>query len=374
MRKIILLLTLGLFAFNLTAQDAFIIRIENTFSVEQKGRVVVIPWEQVSAKNRKLNASNLVVTDLRTQQQVPYQLERRGGKDVLNLLLLVDLPAGTSREYTVTEGKPAAFPVRTFGRYIPERKDDFAWENDRVAFRMYGKALEGSSDNGYGTDVWAKRVNYPIIDKWYKKNDYHVDHGEGLDYYKVGLTLGAGDIAPFEDGKIWFSGNYQRWVMLDNGPLRTTFRLEYNVWNVAGRTVRVNKTISIDAGSQLNRVEVEYFWNDDKPLNLVVGLVKRPTAGVMLLDEQAGLLAYWEPVHGGDGTMGTACLVDSPAQMLVNKDHLMATLMLQRPGTITYYNGAAWDKAGEITSAEQWFNYLKSEKLGQRQPMVVSVR
>ena len=25
--------------------------------------------------------------------------------------------------------------------YVPERKDDFAWENDKIAFRAYGKAL-----------------------------------------------------------------------------------------------------------------------------------------------------------------------------------------------------------------------------------------
>jgi hypothetical protein len=31
---------------------------------------------------------------------------------------------------------------RVYGRFNRERFDDFAWENDKVAFRMYGEALE----------------------------------------------------------------------------------------------------------------------------------------------------------------------------------------------------------------------------------------
>ena len=63
------------------------------------------------------------------------------------------------------EAAPAA---RTFARYVPERIDDFAWENDKIAFRAYGpKARKGAENSGI--DCWLKRVEYPIIDKWYGK-------------------------------------------------------------------------------------------------------------------------------------------------------------------------------------------------------------
>ena len=29
----------------------------------------------------------------------------------------------------------------TYARFVPEREDDFAWENDLVAFRAYGPAM-----------------------------------------------------------------------------------------------------------------------------------------------------------------------------------------------------------------------------------------
>ena len=70
----------------------------------------------------------------------------------------------------------------TFCRFVPERSDDFAWENDKIAFRAYGPALRAGTENS-GIDCWLKRVDYPIIDTWYKEasegKSYHKDHGEG---------------------------------------------------------------------------------------------------------------------------------------------------------------------------------------------------
>ena len=34
--------------------------------------------------------------------------------------------------------QPAAEQAaKVYGRYVPERKDDFAWENEYAAFRLY---------------------------------------------------------------------------------------------------------------------------------------------------------------------------------------------------------------------------------------------
>ena len=35
----------------------------------------------------------------------------------------------------------------TYARFVPERSDDFAFENDKVAFRIYGPALKNSGVN-----------------------------------------------------------------------------------------------------------------------------------------------------------------------------------------------------------------------------------
>ena len=129
----------------------------------------------------------------------------RGQAIVQNLLLQVSLSANGSAKLLIVPGKPAASVKKTYGRYVPERFDDFAWENDKVAFRMYGKSLEGRKDNAFGTDVWVKKTSKLVINDWYKTGDYHHDHGDGMDYYNVGLTLGAGDIAPFVKDSVIFS-------------------------------------------------------------------------------------------------------------------------------------------------------------------------
>ena len=44
---------------------------------------------------------------------------------------------------------------KVFGRFVPERKDDFAWENEYAAFRMYGPALKPENPSN-GVDLWLK--------------------------------------------------------------------------------------------------------------------------------------------------------------------------------------------------------------------------
>ena len=65
---------------------------------------------------------------------------------------------------------------------------------------VYGPALKATGEISNGMDFWAKRIE-GLIDKWYENDlsgvaSYHTDHGEGLDYYKVGRTLGLGMTAP----------------------------------------------------------------------------------------------------------------------------------------------------------------------------------
>ena len=191
----------------------------------------------------------------------------------------------------------------------------------------------------------------------------------------MGLTLGAGGIAPYINDTIWYAGTYSNWQILDNGPLRSTFQLQYDVWTAAGRKVKMTNTISIDAGAQLSKNKVQFETGDTLPLPFVTGIIKRKEAGEMLLNEAAGLMAYWEPQHGKDGTTGVACLLTTPVtRMAVNKEQLLAASAAQNGKEIIYYNGAAWDKAGIITSAKSWFNYLQHFQDRLKSPLVISIK
>ena len=342
-----------------------VIIVENIGDYDYFEKVVSLPWDQVAPYLVGNSSDNFKIINAKTNQELLFQIEKLGGEAPKNLLVQLSLKAGENVSLQFINEPHKPFKTKTYGRYVPERFDDFAWENDKIGFRTFGKALENvPKQNAYGFDVWTKRTDALIIDKWYELGDYHKDHGDGLDYYKVGLTLGAGNCAPYVNDTIWYSKNYSDWKLLDNGPLRTTFTLAYDFWDVADMELKATKTISLDAGSQLNKITVEYSNRTGSSGNipLAAGIVKRPQESFEMLSAEQGILGYWEPTHGEDGTTGVGIIFPSEADTIkLEGDQFLAikTIPLNQP--FVYYTGAAWDKAGIITTHEQWFDYLKSQ-------------
>ncbi len=348
--------------------------VSNPSGIERKQELVSISWKNIISKYPSIDTADFKIINTRTKKEIPFQLEYRGEATIQNLLIQIDALASGTSDFYLKKGKPALVNSKTFCRYVPERKDDFAWENDKIAFRMYGKALELTpKEMGYGIDVWVKRASRLILNERYKRGEYHVDHGDGLDYYHVGVSLGAGRMMPYFNDSIYYSGNYVNYKILDNGPLRSTFQLMYDEWEVAGRRVKVINTISLDAGSQLNKVEVNYsYGNDTAALPVVVGIIKRNDPGTMLLDEQKGIMGYWEPEHGQDGTTAVGSIILSPlVKMKVTNEQLLAKTFVRNSTPFVYYTGAAWNKAGLITKAQAWFTYLQLFQNQLQQPLQV---
>ncbi|BFM41763.1 DUF4861 domain-containing protein [Flavobacterium sp. CFS9] len=361
--------------FTAIAQTKATVTLHNTSALDRKETVISINWKSLLSSYSQIDTANFIVLNNSTKKQIPYQLEHHGNRAIQNLLVQVDLKAKSSLHLTIQKGKPEPFAVKTYARYVPERLDDFAWENDKIAFRAYGKALEKTEGDAYGYDVWVKRTDKLVLNDRYKRNDYHIDHGDGLDYYHVGHTLGAGNMAPYVKDTIRYSGNYHQWKILDNGPLRTTFQLTYDSWNAGGIPVKATKIISIDAGSQLNRIENTYTFEDKNPLAVVVGIIKREKAGVLSLNEQQGIMGYWEPIFDKEGTTGVASILTTPANaMWVTKEQLLTQTTVRSNEALVYYTGAVWDKAGKITSAKQWFNYLEHFNEELKNPLTISVK
>lgn len=343
-----------------------VISLYNPTGLNRKEEVIEIPYSQFILKIKKRN--NFKISDALSGNEIEYQIEYRGNKNPENVLVLVTLAPGGKIYAKITNEKPSDFAPKTYARFVPERYDDFAWENDKIAFRVYGKALEKvPQEMAYGQDVWAKQTSKLILNDWYKNGDYHVDHGEGLDFYDVGFSLGAGSSAPFVNDSLYYSKNFRTQKVLDNGPLRSTFQLAYDAWNVNGTTVTETKTISLDAGSQLNRIETVYSFKGKDGIPVAVGIVKRKGNGVILLNEQNGLMGYWESQHGKDGTLGVGTLMEKLVlNMQVKDQHLLSVINVVSKKSFVYYAGAAWDKAGAITDSNEWFSYLENfrKKIG----------
>jgi len=355
------------------APDNNILSLYNPTGLDRKEEVASFSYKDFISKIKSYGDKKFKITNALTGEEIPYQLEYHGNKNPINILLLTTLAPGSIIYARITNEAPSDFAPRTYARFVPERYDDFAWENDRIAFRVYGKALEKvPNEMGYGQDVWAKRTPELVINKWYKLGKYHVDHGEGMDFYDVGLSLGAGSSAPYIKDSIYYSKNFRTQKVLDNGPLRSTFELGYEAWNVDGTSVTESKIISLDAGSQLNKMETEYTFKGKNKMPIATGIVKRKANGDMLLNEKSGIMGYWEPQHGKDGTLGIGSVMEEPVDyMKVADDHLLTVINVNSKKPFVYYTGAAWDKAGLITNSKEWFRYLQDFKEKIKRPVVI---
>lgn len=347
--------------------------INNPLDIERYELVAVPYGEFVSAFGVD---SVFRVVNAESGAEIPYQLEMRGDSVPQAILLYVSVPASGEVILGVEKSVPEAIAARTFARYVPERFDDFAWENDVVAFRMYGKALEGRPDDAQGIDLWSKRTTDLVVDKWYAHGDYHTDHGEGMDYYSVGMTLGAGDIAPIVGGEVVYSKHYRQYEVLDNGPLRTTFRLDFEPWKAGEKTVSVSKLYTLDVGEQLNRVEVTYTVDGDGMLPVAIGIARRAEEGKLLNEQANGILGYWEPEHDKHGTTGVGVVLaeGSFERFIEQPTQYLSALTVDNGKPVVYYNGGVWDRPGKITSADDWFAYLHTIKEREAWPLLVEIK
>jgi hypothetical protein len=355
------------------ANDGIEIKIENTLGFWLKEEVIELDWNSLAKRNVTVLTSPFVVQNKLTGEQLPYQIITDEAQKPVKLLLQTSFAPKTSLYINIIKGTPQNFKIKTFGRMVPERKDDFAWENDKIAFRMYGPALQATGEISNGIDVWVKRTTEMIIDKWYKLDDYHVDHGEGMDFYKVGPTLGAGGIAPFANGKLFYSKNWATYKVLTTGNLRTVFELTYSYWLFNAKEITETKQITLNAGSQLNQVEVTYDTKDLDTIPVVTGIIKRPEKGVMVLNENSGYVSYWEPSSIENGTTGLGIVVTDNTGMSVVENHLVAFGKAVNKKPFRYYQGACWDQAGEFKSSQEWEKYLAEFSLKLKNPLKISI-
>jgi pectinesterase len=298
------------------------------------------------------------------------------------LVFQSDLAAGETRSFSLTVGErriAALADYRVFGRFVRERRDDFAWENDRVAHRMYGEALESWAQEPLTSstvDVWCKRTPTLVINNWYLVDDYHRDLGEGADFYSAGRSRGVGGNGPWLNGRLWPSSNFRASRVLANGPIRLIFELTYAPWNVNGQSVTETKRITLDAGHHFNRFESRYRSAAPLPAQHAIGIKKAKGASVDG-SKELGWINSWETVAGNDnGHLGLAVVVpDLSVIAEVTEDDLNRLVVASVPkdGPAVYYAGSAWDKAGQIADAAAWRARVERVAQRVRQPVSVSV-
>lgn len=287
-----------------------------------------------------------------------------------NQTQIFTVTAGAKHEYTKTD-------FRAYGRFVRERFDDFAWENDLIAHRTYGKALitwKGEPLTSSAIDIWSKRTSKLVINDWYMVDNYHADLGEGMDDYSAGPTRGCGGNGVWANNQLYVPTNFVDSRVLANGPIRVMFELVYEPFDVNGVKVSEVLRISLDAGSQLDHFQTFYTTQPaNKELALAVGLKKVKDEQKEFNAEHAWL-ASWQPMEKNQGMQGLAAIVN-PRAFDKQAEDQRNNLLVLKPGVekSSYWAGFAWDRAGKITSAAAWKKYVDDFAQGLLAPIEVTV-
>ena len=385
----------------------FTVTVTNDLTFDRE-EMIEVPISEVTKKVQLIDEEQYIILDAEGNQ-VAYQITHDD-----NLLFPVTVKANDKAVYTVAVGEPIEVETLVYGRHYPERVDDIAWENDRTAFRAYGPALQAKGERAFGYDAWVKRVPGLVVEQRYanelnpdtqaeiarlrkeRKHDeanelyhsvsYHVDHGNGLDCYKVGPTLGCGTAALLDGDAIVYPYCWKEYEILENGPLRFTVRLTYNPFVMGKDSVVETRTISLSKGSQLNKTVVSY-QGLQKTTPVATGLVihpENPTA--YMLEGEKGYIAYadlTDNVNNDNGIIYVGAVMpekvtEAKAAMFSDKEakergasgHVLA-VSNYKPGTeYTYYWGSGWSKYGFDTMAD-WITYLDRYAQSVRNPLKV---
>ena len=375
------------------------ILICSSCSKETKGKYIVVKnsltiersFETIELTKEILNVNdlnNIGIKDVNSNELLTTQLVDVDGDGKMDQLLFQPQLLPTSeKKYEVVEISEEENPKvedLCYSRFVPERTDDYTWENNKVAFRTFGptaqKMVEDNLEGGTlssGIDGWLKKVEYPIINMWYKKNGirpgaYHEMSPEGIDNFHVGSSRGIGSTAVKKGADYYISKNFTNWKTITTGAIRTSFVLDYADWDADGQVISEKKHISLDYGSNLTRYEIDVTGT----AVLSAGLTLHENDGEVTENIKEGWVSYWEP-HG-DSELGTAIVTAEKDMVaseyyvtpLQDRSNLYAQLKVTN-NNVVYYAGYAWKESGQYPTKESWENYLKEFTLKINNPLEV---
>ncbi len=366
------------------------------FSVENKldfdrNEVISITTDQLSRLLDKNSSKDLRLkiqgqTDYLPLQWIDYDGD--GKEDEVVFFVNAKANQTINYEFVVDSVNLNPQPKNVaYSRFVPERVDDYTWENDKIAFRVYGpkgqesflQGVKGSTLSS-GVDIWLKRTSKSVINEWYAgytkdPMHYHVDKGEGYDPYHVGDSRGVGGSGVWVKDSLQISQNFVTYKTISEGPLRTVFELTYNPWS--DYKVTETKRISLDVGSNFSKFEV--FYKSVKPLpNYTVGISLHKNEGTPDLNVKNGWFSHWEKIDDafvGEGIVLDPAKIDSAfanVSKVVDQSNL---LILTKPeDKLTYYAGFAWQKSGQVNSKEDWQKMLDKKAKEIASPLVVKIK
>jgi len=343
------------------APALIVVSVTNPLAEKRGPETVVLALRDLETIVHGIVPQKTLVFDAAGKAVRSQLIDSDGDEALDQLVFQSDFGPSETKSFQLRSGERSHSPrddFKVYGRFVRERHDDFAWENDLVAHRMYGPDLETYKKEplvSSGIDVWSKKTPRLLINEWYMTDDYHQDKGDGADFYSVGKSRGCGGLGIWAGGKLHVSRNFVSSRVLANGPIRLIFELSYAPWDAGGVRVGETKRITLDAGTPFNQFQ-STFTKQARPISVALGIAKHPGASVKA-EAKSGFLQTWEPVkEGQNGNLGCAIVLPpgvaaDPQQS--DTDTLLVT-QVKAPEPLTYHVGSTWDRGGRVANALAW--------------------
>ena len=356
------------------------VRAVNKLPIARPSETIELSSKDLSALGAK-DLATIHVKDAAGRDLLCQAVDTDGDYTPDMVIFQADFAPGESKSFTASTGSRWVYTrdqFKAYGRFARERFDDFAWENDRIAHRMYGKALETwvrEPLTSSTVDIWSKRVSRPVINDWYMVDNYHTDTGEGADFYSAGPSRGCGGNGLWAEDKLWVSKNFVQSKVLANGPIRVMFELTYEPFRAGGMQVAEVKRISLDAGQNLDHFR-SFYMPQGGITSLVTGIgLKKAADEVKEFNADRGWLVKWEAMAKALGNQGLAVIVD-PKAIIRQTEDTLNLLVLSRAdaeNVASYWAGFCWDKGGQFADFAAWKGYVDRFAQGLASPILVSI-
>lgn len=366
------------------------VQVKNTQDFA-RNEIVSLSTGQLKTFLGKNKAEDLRIKDAQNNYLTIQWIDNDGDGKNDEVLFQAKVDAKTTNSYTIIADSRTAVPeskLTTYSRLVPERVDDYTWENDKIAFRVYGpkgqaEALAGvkGSTLSSGVDIWFKRTEKSVINEWYKgyltdPMYYHRDtRGEGYDPYHVGDSRGTGGIGIWKDEKLQVSKNFTSSKTIAEGPLRTIFELTYAPWSEFD--VKETKRISLDLGSNFSKFESTFETQKQVP-NYTIGITLHKNEGESKLNDKNGYYLHWEKIDDafvGEGIVVNPKIVERSVAFKSEIPDQSNLLVVTKPQKkLRYYAGFAWQKSGQIQTQKDWENILQKQSKIVANPLLITVK
>lgn len=361
------------------------ITVTNPLGISRKSQTVEIPVADLASaglsNEGKTEPAFLHVMNEKGTEIVCQTTDSNGDGTQDLLIFQADFSPEETKIFKAVLGEKRIYTkdqFKAYGRFVRERYDDFCWENDRIAHRIYGKALESWKANPLTSstvDVWVKRTKSLVVNDWLMVDNYHVDIGDGADFYSAGLSRGCGGNGLWAADKLWVSRNFVDSRLLAGGPLRVDFEVIYEPFPVNGVMVSEIKRISLDAGQNLSHFRS--YYKAEKAIPLVSGAgLKKVEGDHYEVNKDRAWLVKWEPVEMNMGEQGLAIIIN-PQEFEGKKEDDLNLLMLGKAvgdrNECSYWCGFSWNRAGHYDNYEDWKDYVDGFAQGLKAPVTVSL-